>query len=306
MRSRAMLRLQFMRSLVSRLDLEERHLQHLMRVLDTKAAGDGWTSLVDLKALFFRLTLDSATELLLGESTNSQLITAESQEKEQEGRAFVAAFDAAQQTLAVGARLGHNYRLVHTSAFRRNVQMAHDFVNHFVVKALAKTADAKVEEDVHLDDKQAATEKRYIFLDELTKETRDPVELRSHVLNVLLAGRDTTASVLSWFFYTMAQKDQADRYQKLRRLIIDAFGTYADPRDITFESLKACQYLQWCISETLRLYTPVSVNLRTAVVDTTLPTGGGKEGKSPVYVKKGMDCVFSVRSCCDLLFSAVF
>jgi cytochrome P450 len=36
------------------------------------------------------------------------------------------------------------------------------------------------------------------FLDALIQETRDPKVLRDQLLNVLLAGRDTTACCLTW------------------------------------------------------------------------------------------------------------
>jgi cytochrome P450 len=71
--SRELMRPQFTRDQVSDLELEERHLQNMMSVLHKILQPDGWTSLVDLQILFFRLTLDSATEFLLGESADSQL-----------------------------------------------------------------------------------------------------------------------------------------------------------------------------------------------------------------------------------------
>lgn len=44
----------------------------------------------------------------------------------------------------------------------------------------------------------------------------------------------------------------------------------------------------------LRLYPSVPINSRAAVKTTTLPTGGGPEGKSPVFVKKGAAVGYSV------------
>jgi hypothetical protein len=69
--SRALLRPQFAREQVSDLDLEERHVKDMMRVIPM--GRDGWTDVFDIKTLFFRLTLDSATEFLFGESVDSQL-----------------------------------------------------------------------------------------------------------------------------------------------------------------------------------------------------------------------------------------
>lgn len=85
------------------------------------------------------------------------------------------------------------------------------------------------------------------------------------------------------------------RYKKLRDIIIADFGTYEDPSDITFSKLKNCQYLQHCNNEALRLYPVVPLNGRYANKDTTLPRGGGKDGKSPIFISKGTMCDYSVH-----------
>lgn len=56
------MRPQFAREQVSDLDLEERHVQNLMKALDCSAEGNS-IGPIDLQVLFFRLTLDSATEV---------------------------------------------------------------------------------------------------------------------------------------------------------------------------------------------------------------------------------------------------
>ena len=43
-------------------------------------------------------------------------------------------------------------------------------------------------------------QKGYVFLYELAKQTRDPKVLRDQLLNILVAGRDTTAGLLSFVF----------------------------------------------------------------------------------------------------------
>ncbi|KAK2595477.1 hypothetical protein QQS21_006817 [Conoideocrella luteorostrata] len=279
--SRALLRPQFVRSQVSDLDLEEAHVKNMMSVLDRHLGHDGWTCTIDVQVLFFRLTLDSATEFLFGESVNSQIdlqtnITSSGKDDD----SFAYAFDRSQYILSVAARLGNNYWLMHTPELSRMVERVHKFVDYFVQKAMSTSPEKKSD--------------HYIFLHALAEQTQDPTELRSQLLNILLAGRDTTASLLGWFFHTMADERYQPIYKRLRKIILDEFGTYSNPREITFEKMKACQYLQWCINEALRLYPVVPMNVRTALTDTTLPTGGGPDGKSPVYVPKGTDVAYSV------------
>ena len=55
----------------------------------------------------------------------------------------------------------------------------------------------------------------------------------------------------------------------------------------TFEQIKDMKYLRAVLNESLRLYPVVPENDREAEVDTVLPVGGGEDGKSPVFVKKG-------------------
>lgn len=69
--ARALLRPQFVREQVGDLDLEETHVQNMMKALPVDPAS-GWTKNTDLSTLFFRLTLDSATEFLCGKMVQHQ------------------------------------------------------------------------------------------------------------------------------------------------------------------------------------------------------------------------------------------
>lgn len=60
--------------------------------------------------------------------------------------------------------------------------------------------------------------------------------------------------------------------------------------------LRNMSYLQNVLKETLRLYPSVAVNTRTAINDTVLPTGGGPDRNSPVFVPKGSAIAYSVYS----------
>ena len=121
---------------------------------------------------------------------------------------------------------------------------------------------------------------RYVFLHELVSQTSDKVKIRSELLNILLAGRDTTASLLSNFWFELANRPGV--WGRLRREVDSQDG---EPP--TFEKLKDMKYLRAVLNESLRLYPIVPENDRQAEVDTVLPVGGGEDGKSPVFVKKG-------------------
>lgn len=101
------MRPQFARDQVSDLDLEERHVQNMMRSLDTTMQLNKWSGEVDLQVLFFRLTLDSATEFLFGQSVDSQIRLLPGYQATEEDKMaddFATSFDVGQMGLAHRAR----------------------------------------------------------------------------------------------------------------------------------------------------------------------------------------------------------
>ncbi|KAK5107427.1 hypothetical protein LTR62_001288 [Meristemomyces frigidus] len=281
--SRALLRPQFARDQVSDLELEERHLQDLMTVLPAKA--DGWTAETDIQTLFFRLTMDTATEFLFGESVDSQISESKAVEGgKKDELAFTRNWDSAQKYLAARFRLGDMYWLNNPKEFKHNNKVVNDFLKHYVDLALSKGSAEKDSEDGH---------KKYVLLNELAKHTRDPAELSGQLLNILLAGRDTTASLLSWLFKELLRHPAV--YQKLRKTILEDFGSYEEPKNITFATLKGCQYLQHTLNETLRLWAVVPSNARRSNKGTTIPRGGGPDGQSPVFIPPNTDVMYTIH-----------
>ncbi|GFG07317.1 putative cytochrome P450 family protein [Aspergillus udagawae] len=299
--SRALLRPSFARDQISDLDLEERHVQNLLCALPVCHDGSRWTGPVDLQPLFFRLTLDSATEFLFGHSVDSQLTALLAENAASDGASgreasFARALNTAQQSLATRGRLQELYWLHNPASFRESCADVHSFVDGFVQIALERASSP----ETHLGEKGAEEEakekdkgKKYVFLDELARQTRDPVELRSQLLNILLAGRDTTASFLGWTFYLLARHQTI--FYKLRQIVLRDFGTFDQPTEITFARLHACKYLQWVNRETLRLFPVVPVNARRALKDTSLPVGGGADGLSKIFIRKGQVINYSVH-----------
>lgn len=150
-----------------------------------------------------------------------------------------------------------------------------------------KTGELQLDES---DSDDSSMAEAYIFLDELAKVTDDVKVLRDQALSLLIAGRDTVASLLSWLFYSLALNHEI--FEKLRAEVLKEFGTGTEK--ITFGSLKRCRYLQHTINETLRLYPTVPSNVRTATKDTTLPRGGGPDENSPIFIPKGANVLYHI------------
>ncbi|KAH7381094.1 putative cytochrome P450 alkane hydroxylase [Cadophora sp. MPI-SDFR-AT-0126] len=270
--SRALVRPNFTKSQVADLDTFESHIQYLF----AKIPHDG--SAVDLQPLFFQLTLDSATEFLFGESVDV-LRSPEGSEQ----HLFGQAFDYAQNELSHRVRLGPFLWLYRNREFDIACARVHRFVDKFVARALefrrAHQAGEKVNEE----------KGKYIFANELALATGDPIQIRAELLNILLAGRDTTAGLLSNTFHVLARRP--DIWSNLRSDIDQLEGKRPD-----YETLRNMKYLKFVLNESLRLYPSVPGNARFANKNTTIPTGGGPDGKSPVFIPKGGAVVYSTYS----------
>ncbi|KKZ64676.1 hypothetical protein EMCG_01364 [[Emmonsia] crescens] len=273
--SRTMLRPNFNRSQVADLGIFETHIQNLIKAIPT----DGST--VDLQPLFFDLTLDSATEFLFGESANTLHKSASPLTGENFGEAFTYCTTAIGNSLRIG-RLDRYYKT--DKRFDKDQKLIHDFADRYVMKAIEHHENEK-HGRLPLHEKGG----RYVFLHELAKQTQDPLALRSETLNILLAGRDTTASLLANVWNIIPKRP--DVWSKLL-VEVDQL----DGRKPTFEEMKNMKYLKYMLNECLRLWPVVPNNARAAIRDTILPRGGGPDGKSPILLKKGTTLAYSVYS----------
>jgi hypothetical protein len=164
-------------------------------------------------------------------------------------------------------------KLLPRGNFRAGLKVINSFVNPFIERVLRLDQN-------ELDEKTKSTE-GYTFLHALASYTRDRKVIRDQLVAVLLAGRDTTAGTLSFTILELSSHPHV--VAKLRREILERLGSHRAP---TYEDLKSMPYLQHTINEILRLYPAVPFNVRMSLHDTTLPHGGGKDGLSPVGIRK--------------------
>ncbi|KAF2436084.1 cytochrome P450 [Tothia fuscella] len=263
--SRQLIRPQFIKDRLSDIDIFEKHCRQLIPML----GGQGQT--IDVADLFFRFTLDAATDFLLGRSVDSL---------KHEQVDFAYAFNKVQHVQGLIARAGPLNWIIPRREFRKQLKVMNEFTNQYIDEALQLSPEEL--------QKRTKNEEGYTFLHALAGFTRDRVVLRDQLVAVLLAGRDTTACTLSWMFYELSKCPHM--VAKLRREVLNTVGEEKMP---SYADLKSMKYLQHCLNETLRIYPIVPFNVRLALKDTTLPHGGGSDGNSPIGILKGTPVGYS-------------
>lgn len=273
--SRMMLKPQFLREQIAHVESLEEHF----KLFSLHVKGHRGQEF-DIQPLLMKLTMDASSEFLFGESIHllhDDSIKHEEDKSVIKGKKGLAEdLSFLQSYLMFRVMLLDWFWMENSKKFRDAVKRVHAFTAQFVDRVLSLSPK----------EREQNSRGGYIFLYELSKVTTDPIVMRDQILNVMLAGRSTTASLLCSVILELSRNPGV--YEKLRHEVYQCFGNgKTKGTDITFESLKRCTYLKWVLNEALRMYPPVPLNLRQAIRDTKLPKGGGADGQSPVLVRKG-------------------
>lgn len=97
--------------------------------------------------------------------------------------------------------------------------------------------------------------------DEDTGETMTDTQLRDEAMTIFLAGHETTAIALSWFFYLMSE--HPDSVAKIRSEVDEVCGN----EPLQPSHIHQLKYTRMAIDESLRLYPPAWIVGRKAITD---------------------------------------
>ncbi|KAF4450083.1 hypothetical protein F53441_6727 [Fusarium austroafricanum] len=244
------------------LETLERNFQAFVKRVPT----DG--SEVDLQPLFLALTMDVSTEFLMGHSTN-MLSDKKDHTREQQ---FVDDYMICSEEIIQQMQLGPLHCLKSNRAAKRAKKRVYAYLDTFVEESLSSPKDGSENN----------------FLTDMMATVSDRKGLSDHILHILLASRDTTSGLLGNLFFFLAKKPHI--FAKLRYEVLKVAGE--DPP--TASQLRDMTYLKWCVNESLRLHPVIPTNARIAVRDTTIPRGGGIDGKSPLFISKGTAMFYNV------------
>ncbi|KAJ3154135.1 hypothetical protein HK101_001683 [Irineochytrium annulatum] len=213
---------------------------------------------IDLQDLFFRFTLDGFAKIAFDKDVGAMHHT--------EKIPFAVAFDQAQEHLERrflspvwdweewGPR---GWRQA------RNVKIIRDFGMRIVKERQAQVA-AKADEG------EGKSDLLSLLMNVKDENGNAPSDedLCDHVLNFIIAGRDTTAQALSWTFFMLDQNPSA-----LTTLLSEIDTTLGDSLTPTYDQIKSMAYANAVFRETLRLYPSVPKEMKQANADDVLPDG---------------------------------
>ncbi|KAI0318188.1 cytochrome P450 [Amylostereum chailletii] len=284
----------FNKERISDFDIFDEHATAAVAQAKERALA-GYPIEFQAKDLCSRISLDSATAFLFDNDVCSLSaglpyppnILQVDDNASHPSNTFAHAFSESQRQIAYRSFLGRIWSLTEMThdVTNENMRVVNAFIEPLIDAALAKKkemrdikGDLKAEAGGDLEDTS--------LLDHLVNMTDDPVVIKDETLNIMIAGRDTIASTLTFGMYMLAE--HPDVLKRLRDEVLEKVGSTARP---TYEGIKEMKFLRAFINETLRLYPPVPFDIRMANKETLLPPS--TPGGSPYYVPKNAQCVYS-------------
>ncbi|XP_024543474.1 cytochrome P450 704B1 [Selaginella moellendorffii] len=254
---------------------------------------------LEMQDLFMRMTLD--TICFLGFGLHLGVLAPNLPRND-----FATAFDACNAIISYRFadpfwKFKRFLRIGQERSLQRHLQVVDDFTHSIICQRRLQLQDQPKD---HQQSRQDLLS-RFMLLDESFSDDH----LRDVILNFVIAGRDTTASTLSYFTYMIASHpDCATKiYQELHEFeelqLADNSHRPSSFEDkihgftqlLTYESLAKLVYLHAALMETLRLFPAVPLNFKGVVADDVLPSGAMvKRGSTLSYAPYCMARIKSI------------
>ncbi|KAJ4848362.1 hypothetical protein Tsubulata_012742 [Turnera subulata] len=179
------------------------------------------------------------------------------------------------------------------------VEKKHKRARETIDRILSEIISAKKEEVAKRREKKEMDDGRgidllssYIMEDATimgSSKSSDDKFLRDTIFTLLAAGRDTTGSALSWFFWLVTTNPLVEKKirEELKATIqpeADQSGGGREWRLFDVEVLKRLPYLHGALCESLRLYPPVPFNHKSPLKPDILPSGHRVNPDMKIYI----------------------
>nr|QWK52275.1 cytochrome P450 96A12 [Isatis tinctoria] len=129
----------------------------------------------------------------------------------------------------------------------------------------------------------------HIKLDPTKYQILHPINdkfLRDTAVLLIIAARDTTASVLTWFFWLLSENPKV--VTKIRQEIDTVLPRSSNGQERTsydqVEFLNKLVYLHGALCESMRLYSPIPIELLSPLESVLLPSGHKAEANSKILI----------------------
>ncbi|KIL67120.1 hypothetical protein M378DRAFT_23065 [Amanita muscaria Koide BX008] len=289
----------FTRERISDYEIFDRHTKMVISQLKNRLK-QGYA--VDFQDLMSRFTLDTATEFLFGTCVHSlstslpyphNVVSSIPLDPEpaatSSSEAFSDAFMDALKTITDRQRFGWIWPLreIFEDKTRKPMKIVDGFIQPIVKEALAKKRAGKLNEKKREEEASDHLEEGETLLDHLVQVTEDLQVIKDEILNIMIAGRDTTAGTLTFIVYLLAMHPPV--MARLRQEILEKVGPTKLPDQ---DDIKDMKYLRAVINETLRLFPIVPFNARETVNATTWPHPDPTQ--KPYYIPAGTRTAYSV------------
>lgn len=194
-----------------------------------------------------------------------------------DGRCFAASFDDASEFILLRYvdafwKVSRFPNVGAEAALRHRIKVVDEFIyKHIRAKAEEMSARAKAHDAGSKDDLLS----RFILATNSDTEKVDYKYLRDIILNIVMAGKVTTAEALAWFLYMMCKHPEVQ--EKISKEAADAGEATSSIDDfscsLTHEVLNKMHYLHAALTETLRLYPSLPLDNKECFSDDVLPNG---------------------------------
>uniref|UniRef100_A0ACD5V8Z0 Uncharacterized protein n=2 Tax=Avena sativa TaxID=4498 RepID=A0ACD5V8Z0_AVESA len=171
--------------------------------------------------------------------------------------------------------------------FRSDLKVINDCLDNLIKNAKETRQEADVEKLQQRDYSSLKDASLLRFLVDMRGADVDDRQLRDDLMTMLIAGHETTAAVLTWSIFLLAQNPTKMRKAQAE---IDAV---LNNGAITADKLKKLEYIRLIIVESLRLYPQPPLLIRRSLRPDKLPGGynGAKEGYE---IPAGTDLFLSI------------
>jgi cytochrome P450 len=132
--------------------------------------------------------------------------------------------------------------------FNADLRLLDSVLNELIAKAMETRQEAEVSELESRDYSAGENASLLRFLVDMRGENATSLQLRDDLMTMLIAGHETTAAVLTWALFELAQQPA------LVRRVQAELDSVLGNRDPTFEDIARLPLIRLIIAESLRMY----------------------------------------------------